>query len=88
MEKEEKDRIIQRLIEKGAKAPCPRCHNSEFALIDGYFNQSIQSKLNGLYMGGPTVPSIVTVCTKCGFVSQHALGALGLLPQKEESKNG
>jgi hypothetical protein len=23
---------------------------------------------------------VTVVCTRCGFISQHALGALGLLP--------
>jgi hypothetical protein len=48
--------------------------------MDGFLNNPIQNELTGALMfGGPTVPSIVTVCSKCGFMAQHALGALQLL---------
>ena len=84
---ERKKEIIKALEERGAKLPCPRCGNQSFALLDGYFNQTIQTELKGMVIGGPSVPSVVVACSKCGYLSQHALGALGLLP-KEEAKNG
>jgi predicted nucleic-acid-binding Zn-ribbon protein len=87
MKEDEKQKIIQALEERGAKLPCPRCGNQQFTLVDGYFNQTIQTELKGMVIGGPSVPSIVVVCTRCGYMSQHALGALGLLP-KEGGKNG
>jgi hypothetical protein len=31
-------------------------------------------------MASPTVPAIAIACSNCGFISQHAAGALGLLP--------
>lgn len=88
MTQEEKDRIIRVLQERGAILPCPRCGNASFALIDGYFNQSIQPQLNGgIVIGGPSIPSVAVICNRCGFISQHAAGALGLIPttQKENS---
>jgi hypothetical protein len=87
MEKSEKDKIIQKLIEKGANLPCPRCSNKSFSVVDGYFNQPLQGEIKGLVLGGPSIPSIVTVCNQCGFISQHALGALGPLPQKKEGSS-
>jgi len=87
MKEEEKQRIIKALEERGAKLPCPRCGNQQFTLVDGYFNQTIQTELKGMVIGGPSVPSVVVVCTRCGYMSQHALGTLGLLP-KEGGKNG
>jgi len=87
MTEEEKQRIIKALEEHGASLPCPRCGNQQFTLLDGYFNQTIQTELKGMVIGGPSVPSVVVVCTRCGYMSQHALGALGLLP-KEGGKNG
>jgi ribosomal protein S27AE len=89
MDKTQKDKIIKKLIEKGARLPCPRCGNAEFTVIDGYFNQTLQAQLQGLVIGGPSIPSVVTACTRCGYLAQHALGALGLLPsqdKKEDSK--
>jgi len=87
MKEEEKQRIIKALEEHGASLPCPRCGNQQFTLLDGYFNQTIQTELKGMVIGGPSVPSVVVVCTRCGYMSQHALGVLGLLP-KEGGKNG
>lgn len=83
---EQKEKIIKALEERGAKLPCPRCGNKSFTLLDGYFNQTIQSELSGIMIGGPSIPSVVVACARCGFLSQHALGALGLLPKEEGSK--
>jgi ribosomal protein S27AE len=76
----EKTRIIAALEKAQAKAPCPRCGNLTFTLLEGYFNQPIQFELSGYSLGGPSVPSVVVACNRCGFLSQHALGPLGLLP--------
>ena len=84
LSQDQKDRIIKALTERGARLPCPRCGNQNFTLVDGYFNQPIQTELGGLVIGGPSIPSVVVVCTRCGFLSQHALGVLGLLPKEEK----
>ena len=73
---ERKEEIIKALEERGAKLPCPRCGNQSFTILDGYFNQTIQVGLSGMVIGGPSIPSAVTACTRCGYLSQHALGAL------------
>ena len=83
---EQKQRIIKALEDRGAKLPCPRCGNNSFVLLDGYFNQTMQSELKGIVIGGPSVPSVVVACNRCGYLSQHALGALGLLPKEEVKK--
>lgn len=86
MSQEQKQKIIKALEERGAKLPCPRCGNQSFTLLEGYFNQTIQSELSGIIIGGPSIPSVVIACTRCGFLSQHALGALGLLPKEVGQK--
>lgn len=83
---EQKKKIITALNERGANLPCPRCNNNNFTLLDGYFNQTIQTELKGMVIGGPSVPSIVVACNKCGYLSQHALGVLGLVPEEEGKK--
>jgi len=83
---EKKQEIIKAIEERGANLPCPRCGNNSFTLLDGYFNQTIQTDLKGMVLGGPSVPSVVVACNRCGYLSQHALGTLLLLP-KEETKN-
>jgi ribosomal protein S27AE len=78
--KKKKEQIIGELERRGANRPCPRCGNSSFTLLDGYFNQPITSDLSGaVIIPGTSVPSVITACTQCGFLAQHALGALGLL---------
>ncbi len=87
MSSNEKQKIVDALSKKGANLPCPRCNTKNFTLLDGYFNQTIQQKLTAdLVLGGPSVPSIIVVCNNCGYISQHALGVLGLLPNDEEKK--
>ena len=81
---DQKKRIVEALERVGARLPCPRCDAATFTLLDGYFNQPVQTQLGGLVLGGPSVPSVVVVCNKCGYLSQHALGVLGLLPLPTE----
>jgi hypothetical protein len=77
---QQKQRIIQELEKRGANRPCPRCGNNHFTLLDGYIIQPLtRGPSVAIVIGGPSIPSIVTACTQCGFLSQHALGALGLL---------
>ncbi len=76
-------KVAAALTAKGATRPCPRCGNPHFAVLDGFFMQPLQPKLPDLQLGGPSVPSIVVVCTKCGYMAGHALGALGLLPKED-----
>jgi len=81
MTQEEKNNIITRLQERGAQMPCPRCGHQHFSLTDGYFSHQVQQSFGELTIGGgPTIPTVVVICTQCGFLSQHALGSLGLLP--------
>jgi len=80
----EKEKIIQALSSKSATRPCPRCGNNSFAILDGYINHFIQSSLGGVTIGGPSVPTAVVVCTNCGWLAEHALGSLGMLPEKKE----
>jgi len=76
----EKQKIIDKLIEKGVKTICPMCGKNHFLIADGYFNHPMQPNFQGgLVLGGPSIPTIAIVCENCGYTSQHALGVLGLL---------
>jgi len=85
---EERDLIIDALVERGAQLPCPRCGNEDFSVLSGYFNQPIQVELTAEPAARPSVPSVVAVCTLCGFMSQHSLGALGLMPAPPDEAAG
>ena len=82
--KEQKEEIIKILEERGVKLPCPRCRSNNFTVLDGYFVQTIQTQVSSVTLGGTSVPSVVIACQNCGYLIQHALGALGLLPEKEQ----
>ncbi|MBO7552547.1 MAG: hypothetical protein J6T82_00705 [Bacteroidaceae bacterium] len=84
---QDKKQEIAKILDDRLKAViCPMCHQHNFIIADGYFNNIIQDHLNGIALGGPTIPTISIICANCGFVSQHALGILGLLPSND-SKN-
>jgi len=80
MTQAEREDIAQRLTQRGAQLPCPRCARRNFAVLDGYFVNPLQQTPSDLVLGGATVPTVAIVCTNCGFLSLHALGTLGLLP--------
>ena len=82
MDESKRNEIIEKLREKGANRPCPRCGNTTFSIIDGYFNQTIQDDFSGFLIGGQSIPSAITACNNCGYLAQHALGILGLLDKK------
>lgn len=85
LSEDEKRRIAEALGKKVPHLKCPMCNHNKFSLAEGYFNNFIQD-LKNISLGGPSIPTAVIICENCGFVSQHALGALQLLP-KEETKD-
>jgi hypothetical protein len=80
LSEERKLEIITRLQERGAPKACPMCGKGQWSLMGGYFNHPLQTQLDGLVLG-KSVPSVIMICLHCGFISQHALGTLGLLPR-------
>ena len=84
-----KDLLAQKvLLEKIGVWKCPICGNKHYRMLEGFSSQRFTSfKSNGRPI---TIPVISIGCENCGFISQHALGALGLLSlaaNKEESKD-
>ncbi|MDG4953183.1 hypothetical protein NYR70_08630 [Actinobacillus equuli subsp. equuli] len=82
----DREELQNKLGEAGAVNPCHRCGNLSFSILDGFsairsLQQNI-SELNGLVIGGSVVPIIYVVCQKCGAITPHAVGALGLLNPK------
>jgi hypothetical protein len=84
MTPDEAKSAIDALRSRGAVLPCPRCGNTQFTLLDQIFSQPVVNELAttlaaAFVSRGPTIPSVVTACTRCGFLSHHALGVLGLI---------
>lgn len=76
---EERQQIVKRLNERNVKANCPMCGSKSFSLLDGIFHNNIQKDVQNASLGGAFIPTVAIFCTNCGFISQHALGALGML---------
>ncbi len=83
---EQKKKIAEELEKRKHGLTCPMCQNKNFIMADGYFNNNMQTDFGSFSIGGPAIPTIAIVCSNCGFVSQHALGVLGLLPKEENKK--
>jgi hypothetical protein len=79
MKQDVKNEIIRKLNEKGASKPCARCGHEHFSLLDDYSKISLQPEIDGFVLGGAAIPVFNIACTNCGAITQHALGALGLL---------
>jgi predicted nucleic-acid-binding Zn-ribbon protein len=71
--------IVETLIAAGAKLPCPRCGEERFELLDGYILEFTQNQLRNMVVGSHNrYATVATVCSRCGFVAQHALKTLGV----------
>jgi len=83
---EKKKELIEILQQRRLTGMCPMCRARNFTIADAYLRNQLQEDLSTLTLGGAAIPSIAIICTNCGFISQHALGTLGLLSQKEDGK--
>ncbi len=71
--------ITEALQSRGVNQPCPRCRNNTFEVAPALTHMQLQGMGGGLMIGGSTVPAAIVLCSRCGNVSLHALGSLGLL---------
>ena len=74
-------KTAEALNEKNALNSCPRCGHNEFTLGRGIAYISFDESPTGesIVIGGPTIPSMMIICEHCGYISFHAIGALGLM---------
>ncbi len=79
---EHRDKIVKRLQERGVTRPCPRCNSDQFSLVDGYAVFGLVEKLEDEGVRH-LVPSVTVACTRCGYLTFHAMGALGLMPKDQ-----
>jgi transcription elongation factor Elf1 len=78
------NRIIAALNKKGATKPCPRCGHLHFSVVAETAIPIGDDPTNRLLLTEPVVPIVIIACGNCGFVTQHALGALELEPDVVE----
>lgn len=72
--------IIAALEARGANKPCPRCYVNSWNLVDGFVNHPMSDIPGQLILGGPSIPVVVVVCDNCGYLAEHAVGKLAVLP--------
>jgi len=76
MDQKRLEEISRALTAKGVDRPCPRCGNPQFSVVAEF---SIVLEESPSYsMGGRSIPTVIAACDKCGYIVQHALGALDL----------
>jgi len=77
---EYREDVVKRMVEKGVNRPCPRCATDKFTLVDGFAVFGLVDQLQDEGVRN-LVPSICVACNRCGYLTFHALGPLGLLPE-------
>jgi ribosomal protein S27AE len=83
MRKDWSDKIIEILKERRINTRCPRCSVGESYLV-GFSQLPLSNDPRESVVGGASVPVAIVVCPKCGFVMQHSLVALGIIPEEAE----
>lgn len=82
MKNEDKLRLVNELNKRIGAFTCPICHKGQFKFVDSYSSHFLSDDYAQISIGGKMIPFIMIVCDNCGFISQHALGTLGILPQQ------
>lgn len=77
--------LSARLRRNGKTTTCPMCGHTQFTIADAYVTNVLQDDVKSVSIGGPAIPALAILCSNCGFISQHALGMLGLLSSAEKS---
>lgn len=70
--------IMESLQSKGVRLQCPMCGNNNWTLADDLVIGTAFTLGGGMALGGAHIPMCQLVCNTCGFVSHHAVGALGI----------
>lgn len=86
IDKERSKLIVEALKKRGATKPCPRCGHLNFGVV-GETSIPILSDPSVLVVEDSVVPTAIVACNNCGFVTQHALGALDI-PVEEHARAG
>jgi hypothetical protein len=82
MTEEQSQEIIAALRSAGVNPRCERCDGTEFTIVDGHLLISIQRDVSAsqvIFANAPIMPCAGVVCVRCGNVSLHSLGILGLI---------
>lgn len=67
----ERHKILDSVLSKIGSYRCPICGSDQFTIVDGYVATCLQNNTKNITIGSSFLPSVVLVCTKCGFTSFH-----------------
>ncbi|MBZ0271044.1 arsenate reductase ArsC [bacterium] len=81
-----KEAAVDALKRVGAAVPCRVCGSHDLEVMPGFWSNAFARETGVTVLGGGnSMPTIVTVCPKCGLTSQYALHILfGVGPVKWE----
>lgn len=75
---EQKKKEVMRQLKGKMTSGCPMCDHRSWTIGDELVAAPATSLEGGIAIGGPFVPMVQVICQRCGFVSHHAAGALGI----------
>lgn len=78
LNKDDKQKILNSIISKIGDYCCPICKSHSFTIADGYVATTLQPDTQSITIGSTFLPSVVLVCTNCGFTSLHNTKVLGV----------
>jgi len=78
-----KETFILRFRARVTDFKCPACGLKSFS-VEGPFSKTIQNTPGAFVVGGPAIPTMGLVCKNCGYISEFALGLLGLLNTEKD----
>ena len=70
--------VLSGLQKKQVRPQCPMCGQNKWTLAEDLVIATAFTLGGGMALGGPHVPMCQLICNNCGFVSHHAVGALGI----------
>lgn len=79
--------VLTSRLSHGQFHPCPCCGGREFYSGPQYTPLLVSENFGGVQLTR-SMPAGTVICKKCGHIEFFALGALGLLPAKEDVKEG
>lgn len=85
LKEEDRTKIGRILSERLGMVSCPICKKGHFSLVDGYSSHALTDNYHHITLGGKMIPFVMLACDNCGFLTHHALGALGLLNGNKET---
>lgn len=69
--------LTQRIRANGRSEACPMCGNEKFLMVDACLVNVLQPDVKSVTLTGASIPTLAIICDNCGYLSQHAVGALG-----------